>query len=99
MKKLLSKKSYILASVILFVIDFIITGYIGVYIWNNIFSVVFGIMTLTFWQCWAVVFCISFFTPRSNKETDDYVEKLITDIILTLVIGLISYLAVTYIGF
>ena len=99
MKKQLSKTEYVLTSIILFVIDFIITGYAGIYLWNNIIAVVFNVMTLSFWQCWAVSLCLTYFIPRLNENIDDYAEYLLKDIIGTLFIWFIAFLIVSNISF
>lgn len=99
MKKQLSKTEYLLTNIVLFVINFIITGYASIYLWNNIVAVVFNVMTLSFWQGWAVSLCLTYFIPHLNKEIDDYTEFLLKDIIYTLLIWFIAFLIVSNISF
>ena len=91
----LSKTEYFITSIILFVIDFIITGYL----WNNIIAVVFNVMTLSFWQGWAVSLCLTYFISHLSKEIDDHAEHLLKDIIYTLFIWFIAFLIVSNISF
>lgn len=99
MIKRLSKTEYTFASIILFVIDFIITGYASIYLWNNIIAVVFNVMTLSFWQGWAIALCLTYFMPHLDKKIDDYAEHLLKDIIYTLFIWFIAFLIVSNIVF
>lgn len=99
MKGQLSKNEYRVLSVILFAIDFIITGYAGVYLWNNVISVVFDVMTLSFWQYWIISFCISYFIPHKKEKVDDYAMFLLEDIIYTLIVWFVAFLAISFISF
>lgn len=99
MKTQLSKTEYKLICIILFAIDFVITGYSSVYLWNNIIATVFNVMTLSFWQSWAVSFCISYFIPHSEKKIDDYAEYWLKDLIYTLLVWFIAFLFVSFVSF
>lgn len=88
------KESKLLIGV-LFIIDFIITGFLTMYAWNNVVSVVFNLMTLSFWQAWAVGSVISFFTYQGRRKIESCTEELIYDISYTLVTWLIMFIAVS----
>ena len=94
----MSKTKNALLGIILFVIDFAITGYATRYIWNSVFSSFFGFRTITFWQGYLLSFAFSYFLPKFRSKDDDTVEKLITDIIYTILVWVIVFLLVTFIG-
>lgn len=99
MKKKLTKRDYILASIILYVINFVVTGFTTKYIWNNILAVVLELTTINFWQGWAVGLGICYFLPRPDKKITDYVEYILDDLSYTLTIWFFAFLAVTFIRF
>lgn len=88
------KESKLLIGV-LFIIDFIITGFLTMYAWNNVVSVVFNLMTLNFWQAWAVGNVISFFTYHGRRKIENCTEELIYDICYSLVAWLIIFITVS----
>lgn len=102
MKKALTKTQYIITCIIVFIIDFIITGFTTSYIWNNIISVAFGVRTLNFWQAWLVSTAIIYFMPKRKKdknEDDDYVVMLISDIIATGFVWFMCFIGLMFIKF
>ena len=94
----MSKTKKALLGIILFAIDFAITGYATRYIWNSVFSSFFGFRTITFWQGYILSLAFSYFLPKFRSKDDDTVEKLITDIIYTILVWVIVFLLVTFIG-
>lgn len=77
---------------IAFVIDIIITSFTTMWIWNNVFSQLFGITTITIMQGWAVSLAISYFfkTNTINKEEDNFTQ-IVRDIVYTILLWLITY--------
>lgn len=94
----MSKTEKALFGIILFVIDFVITGYATRYIWNSVVSVFFGVRTITFWQGYLLTFVFSYFLPKFRDKDEDTTEKLLTNIIYTLLVWLIVFLLVTFAG-
>lgn len=94
----MSKTEKALFSIILFVIDFVITGYVTRYIWNSVVSVFFGVRTITFWQGYLLTFVFSYFLPKFRDKDKDTTEQLLTDTIYTLSVWLIVFLLVTFVG-
>ena len=99
MKESLTKTEYNLTCIILFTIDFVITGYVSMYLWNNIIATVFSVRTLSFWQCQAVAFCLLYFIPHLREKIDDCADMLLTDIIYTLLVWVFSASIVAIVGF
>jgi hypothetical protein len=99
MKEKLTEMEYNLVSIILYAIDFVLTGYVGMYLWNNVIAVVFGVMTLSYWQVWGISFTLLYFLPKSRKINDDVADLLLKDIIYTLLVGFIVFLIVSFVGF
>lgn len=93
----MSKTEKALFGIILFVIDFVITGFTTIYLWNNIICQLFQIRTLTFWQGWIFSFAIAYFLPHTRSKDDDLVYKLLCDTIYTLLVWFIGFLAVRFI--
>ena len=94
----MSKTEKALFGIILFVIDFVITGYVTRYIWNSVVSVFFGVRTITFWQGYLLTFVFSYFLPKFRNKDEDTIERIITDIIYTILMWLIVFLLVTFVG-
>ena len=94
----MSKTEKALFSIILFVIDFVITGYVTRYIWNSVVSVFFGVRTITFWQGYLLTFVFSYFLTKFRDKDKDTTEQLLTDTIYTLSVWLIVFLLVTFVG-
>ena len=94
----MSKTKKSLLGIILFVIDFVITGYATRYIWNSVFSSFFGFRTITFWQGYILSLAFSYFLPKFRSKDDDTSEKFITDIIYTILVWIIVFLLVTFVG-
>lgn len=94
----MGKTTKTVLSVILFIIDFVITGFTTVYIWNNVICQLFDLRTFTFWQGWVFSFAITYFIPHQrNKDKDkDWLEFILTDIIYTLLIWFLMFLAVKF---
>ncbi len=94
----MSKTKKALLGIILFVIDFAITGYATRYIWNSVFSSFFGFRTITFWQGYILSLAFSYFLPKFRSKDDDVAEKFLTDIIYTILVWIIVFLLVTFVG-
>ena len=94
----MSKTEKALLGIILFVIDFVITGYATRYIWNSVFSSFFGFRTITFWQGYILSLAFLYFLPKFRSKDDDTAEKFITDIIYTILVWIIVFLLVTFVG-
>lgn len=94
----MSKTEKALFGIMLFVIDFVITGYATRYIWNSVVSAFFGVRTITFWQGYLLTFVFSYFLPKFRNKYEYTIERLITDIIYTLLVWLIVFLLVTFVG-
>lgn len=56
-----NKKTYAVASLVAFIIDFIITGYTTMYIWNNVCATYLGLQKITFWIGYLISFAITYF--------------------------------------
>ena len=94
----MSKTEKALFGIILFVIDFVITGYATRYIWNSVFSSFFGFRNITFWQGYILSLAFSYFLPKFRNKDEHTIERLITDIVYTLLVWLIAFLLVTFVG-
>ena len=94
----MSKTKKALLRIILFVIDFVITGYATRYIWNSVFSSFFGFRTITFWQGYILSLAFLYFLPKFRNKDDDTVEAFIIDIIYTILVWIIVFLLVTFVG-
>lgn len=97
----MSKSAKVILSVILYAIDFVITGFVTIYIWNNIICQMFPLRTFTFWQGYAFALATTYFIPHKNdvEEKKDWIKYILSDVIYTLFIWLLSYLAVKFIAF
>ena len=93
----MSRTGEALLGIVLFVVDFVITGFTTIYLWNNIICQLFNFRTLTFWQGWIFTFVISYFIPYRKREDKKLVNKLLFDTIYTLVVWFIGFLAVQFI--
>lgn len=94
----MSKTEKALLGIVLFAIDFVITGYATRYIWNSVFSSFFGFRTITFWQGYILSLAFSYFLPKFRSKDDDVAEKCLTDIIYTILVWIIVFLLVTFVG-
>ena len=85
-----NKKAYVIASLVAFVIDFILTGYVTMYIWNNVCVIYLGLPKITFWIGYLISFTITYFfrsndLNRDNLNAKDTFEKCQQDIVYTLI--------------
>lgn len=94
----MSKTKNALLGIIIFAIDFVITGYATRYIWNSVFSSFFGFRTITFWQGYILSLAFSYFLPKFRNKYNDIAEKFLTDIIYTILVWIIVFLLVTFVG-
>ena len=94
----MSKTEKALLGIIIFVIDFVITGYATRYIWNSVFSSFFGFRTITFLQGYILSLAFSYFLPKFRNKDDDIAEKFLADIIYTILVWIIVFLLVTFVG-
>lgn len=86
-------------AVLLFIFDFIITGFTTCYIWNSVMPGMFGLREITYWQGWALSLFVMYFKPKShNAENADYVDMFLRDIIYTLIVALFMFLLVHVAG-
>jgi len=86
--------------VLLFVLDFIVTGYVTCYLWNSIMAGMLGLRTITYWQGWALSLIINYFKqPIGNgKNKTDYADTLGQDIIYTLIVAGLMFLLIHVAG-
>jgi len=95
----MKKTAKALIGIILYLIDFVLTGFVTIYLWNNIICQLFDLRTFTFWQGWAFSLIVLWFLPTNRRKTEKLIEELITDIIYTLIVWFIGFLSVTLIVF
>ena len=70
---------------LLFAADFILTGFVTRYIWNNILVTMFGFRLITYWQGWGLTFILYWFFPLNTKTKErNKVQGLIGDICYTI---------------
>lgn len=85
--------------IIFMIIDFVINGFIGSFVWNNTISNIFNISEITFWQAIAIsLFSLIFIKQIDYKEhdIDDNISGLITDIIYKLIIFIFTFIIVIF---
>lgn len=83
---------------LLFIVDFILTGFVTCYLWNTVVSYYFGVITITFWQGWLLSFVINYFIPHKKNDERELVEILSHDIVYTALTWAIVFLLATYVG-
>ena len=74
---------------ILFVIDWLLTGWITCYMWNGILPPLLGVTEITFWQGQAVSLFVTWLVTSSHKkkEEESMLEGLLYDLVLTMIFG------------
>lgn len=85
-------------AILLFLIDFVITGFVTCYLWNNTMARVLGATTITYWQGWALSLLVSYFKPKSWGREADTINDLGKDIIYTLICALMMWALVAFAG-
>lgn len=88
----------VLIAIALWLVDFVITGFVTCYLWNNTMSRIFGLMQITYWQGWAVSLLIGYFKPKNWDHESDTIKDLTKDIVNTLLIALFMWLLITFAG-
>lgn len=96
MKKTISDK--VALAVLLFLVDFIITGFVTCYLWNSTMAGIIGLTTITYWQGWAISLLISYFKPKNWSNESDTIRDLFKDIIYTLMVAAMMWSLVTFAG-
>jgi len=96
MKKNISDK--VALAVLLFLVDFIITGFVTCYLWNNVMTRIFGFTAITYWQGWAISILIGYFKPKNREKETDTIKALANDIVYTLVVAAMMWILVTFAG-
>lgn len=83
---------------VLWILDFILTGLVGMYLWNHIVAVIFGTITLSFAQTWAITVCWSYWKHSVNtKKSDDTADLLVNDIFDTIAYWLFGFICTLFI--
>jgi len=96
MKKTDSGKAAL--AILLFLVDFVITGFVTCYLWNSAMTRIFGLTTITYWQGWAISILIGYFKPKNREKEADTIKALANDIVYTLVVAAMMWLLVTFAG-
>lgn len=85
-------------AILLFLIDFVITGFVTCYLWNNSMTRILGITSITYWQGWAFSLLVSYFKPRNWQHEADTINALGKDIVYTLLVAAMMWGLVTFAG-
>jgi hypothetical protein len=93
----MNKTEKALLGIILFAIDFVLTGYATCYIWNAVIAAIFSVKTIRFWQGYAISFALKYFLPKCREKGDE-IEGLFTDIVYTSITWLFIFGIVKFFG-
>lgn len=84
-----------LICIVLYAIDWLLTQFTTMFMWNNILIHFFEVDTINMLEAWAIsIFVMWFRVPDHDKKTDDWVKRLVVDIFYTLICLGIAYIAV-----
>lgn len=86
-----------ISTVVLFVFDWLLTGWITCYMWNGILPPLFGVTEITFWQGQAIALLITWFATSHKKEDKEknLIESILYDIFLALFCGAIAFVYIS----
>lgn len=86
-----------ISTVVLFVFDWLLTGWITCYMWNGILPPLLGVTEITFWQGRAIALLITWFATSHRKEDKEknLIESIMYDIFLTLFFGAIAFVYIS----
>lgn len=96
----MKKETKAVLGTVLFVFDFIITGFVTCYLWNSVMSGMFGLMQITYWQGWAISLLTGYFGPHNwdRESSTDTARNLFKDIVYTLLAALLMWLLINFAG-
>ena len=87
----------VFASIVIYIINFVISGYLAAWAWNMVIANIFGLPMLTFWQVYAISLAKSiWFTPRQPDLDKSFFEFVLQDLIYTLLSTGFLYLIVMF---
>ncbi len=82
---------------VLFVFDWLLTGWITCYMWNGILPPLLGFTEITFWQGQAFALFITWLATSHKKEEKEknLFESVLYDIFLTLFYGAMAFVYIS----
>ena len=88
----------VILGTVLFIFDFIITGFVTCYLWNSVMGGIFGLIQITYWQGWALGLLIGYFKPKSWNQKSDIIGSISRDIVYTLLVAFWMWLLINFAG-